>query len=334
MVRFALIALTLSCLALGAVQAQSSLSTHFSGGMNAPAGGVHYFDIDVTYDLTITALDVHLDNGNPGTSINVYVRSGSWIGFHVTPGGWLPVSSGTIASPSSGGSASAVTLTTPVPLNAGTHGVLIAYVGDGQAFTDGLFPLYRELESNADLIIYEGGVGNGPFIGLTGAPRQWNGTIYYSLGSAGTASYPGNSDEVRLRTATTAPGTSPTYSTGLGFDVKTLAAGEVLALNIDSPSGSLEFQAPLIGVQVFGTGSAAPSFPGAPFVWLEPGLGAGPIILNDSGPFGVGSLITPTGLELAFAYPGGLAGQSLMLQALVVDNGVLHAGDAHEIQLQ
>ncbi|MHC4377684.1 MAG: hypothetical protein ACYS26_13870 [Planctomycetota bacterium] len=167
------------CLA-SVASAQSSLTTYINGSMNSPVGSVSYFDLDVKEDLTLTALDVHLNVANPNSSIDVWVRNGSWQGNVNSPAGWTQViDDAVIPSPQSNGSFSNVPLPGGVPLLEGIHGVMIRYNGSSYAFSDGLFPIGKFLAGNADLDIFEGGVGSAPFSGLTGAPRVWEGRLFY-----------------------------------------------------------------------------------------------------------------------------------------------------------
>jgi hypothetical protein len=158
----------------------TGLTTTFTGSMNLPAGSVMYLDIEAATDLSLTGFEVHLRNGRPNASVRIWQRSGTWLGNEDSPLGWTQVATGTIPTPRPAGQRSTVVLAQPLPVSAGRHGLMFEYVGDGQEFTDGLFPIGdREAGSDAFLTIYEGGAGNAPFTGLCCAPRVWNGTIFY-----------------------------------------------------------------------------------------------------------------------------------------------------------
>lgn len=176
---------------LTANAAADSLSTNAGKSMNKPAGSVMYFDIEAKNALIVDGLDVQLLNGNPGANVVIWKRDGTWLGNQSSNGGWSQVASGTIPSPKSSG-LSSVVLDQLIGLDVGTHGFMIHYLGDGQGFDDGLFPIGGKIGAqNADMIIFEGGAGNAPFTGLSDAPRLAALTVHYDLGQpcAGFAQY-------------------------------------------------------------------------------------------------------------------------------------------------
>lgn len=175
--------LLLGALVAPAAAQSGSLATNFGGPMSG--GQVMYFDLVSLNDLTITSLDVRIQDGNPGTSIRVYRRDGTSLDNEGTMVGWSQVSTGTLPSPNGVSSLSTVDLAAPIPLLAGRHGIMIEYIGDVPRYSDGLFPLGRLAASNADLEIYEGSAGNTPFSGRCCAPRVWSGVVYYDLGATG-----------------------------------------------------------------------------------------------------------------------------------------------------
>jgi len=171
--------------------AQRCLSTTFTGSMNLPANSVMYLDVNIKRDLTITGLDVHLRSGNRGAAIYVYRTDGTWQGKENSSVGWeLVVNRAEISNPRPAGSASTVSLPKPLAMPTGRYGLAFVYVGDGQEFTDGLFPLGRVAASNGDLDIHEGGAGTALYMGLCCAPRVWNGRICYTLGTKFSSATP------------------------------------------------------------------------------------------------------------------------------------------------
>lgn len=171
-------------LPLTGAAAQFSLLTSFGGGMNLPGPNpVFYYDIDVATDVTITALASQMQTGQPGTVLNLWATPNSWVGKEGSSAGWTMIGTGAVTQAPVGNQHAEFVLSAPIPMLAGSYGLMFEYVGDGIEFDDGLFPLYRSLETTAHLEIYEGGVALAPFSGLNGAPRVWLGRIDYSLGA-------------------------------------------------------------------------------------------------------------------------------------------------------
>ncbi len=175
--------LLLGALAAPVAAQSGSLSTGFGGPMSG--GQVMYFDLVSQTDLSISSLDVRIQDGNPGTFVRIFRRDGTSLNNEGTASGWSAVAQGTIPNPNSVSLLSSVTLDQSIPLPAGRHGIMIEYVGDVPRYSDGLFPLGRLAADNADLEIYEGSAGNTPFSGRCCAPRVFSGTVYYDLGVSG-----------------------------------------------------------------------------------------------------------------------------------------------------
>ncbi|HGY90446.1 MAG TPA: VCBS repeat-containing protein [Planctomycetes bacterium] len=157
-----------------------------------------------------------------------------------------------------------------------------------------------------------------------------------TIPSIGT--YPGNSPALRLSTTSfSAPTQTPLFSSGPGFDVKTLAIGDVLGIRIDSPDHSLDYTLPTLVGQFFNTGAAAPNFPGFPVVWVDPTSPSNaPFVIAPLSLFGTSPVLLPAGIQVFFGYSGGFAGTSLILQALLATGNPMApvtASDAHEIRL-
>lgn len=176
--------LTLACaLVASAATAQISITTTWGGPMHiSTPGSVFYFDVDVATDITLQSLDVHLRNGNAGANIDIWTIPGSWVGNENSAAGWTQVAANA-AIPAPNSSQSTVVLPAPIPLLAGSYGLMIQYNGDGQSFTDGLFPLYRSYVQNAHIEIFEGAAHTAPFTGISHAPRVCNLRLEYTLGA-------------------------------------------------------------------------------------------------------------------------------------------------------
>lgn len=151
--------------------------------------------------------------------------------------------------------------------------------------------------------------------------------------TAPPVAYPGTGDDLDLFTGINALPTG-----GPGQDVKTATGGDVLTVLVNSTYGTFGPMPLFIGAHVFGTGSPpAPLFPDIHvnpllpgFFWLVDGNssngGLGPVLLMSQGNM------------MQYQLPGGLAGQSVLLQAAVTTplagNGGYATTNGHEIQFQ
>src|SRR5439155_19234464 len=109
-----------------------------------------------------------------------------------------------------------VTLSNPIPLNAGTlYGIaLVADPSFGHYYTNGNGS--NQNYSNADLALFLGSATNVPFTAPVFSPRVWNGTIYYGGGPCGTPT------PTATPTATRTPTPTPTATpTGTGTPTPT-----------------------------------------------------------------------------------------------------------------
>lgn len=140
---------------------------------------------------------------------------------------------------------------------------------------------------------------------------------------------PGSGDDLELRTGIDAqPGVRP--------HVVQLFAGDPLLVRMVSPGGLQVGRSPVLLGQVFATGSPPASPSGFPEFHLSP---TNLIFVlfdgNVSTPLGP-ALLPPGGIDLLFNIPPGLAGNSLMLQALTVtntaSNGFFAASNAKELR--
>jgi hypothetical protein len=165
---------------LSAPAAASSLSTTFVGG-NIFDGNM--FDVAVgAKNITVTSLDVNVDLG-PET-IDVYIKTGTYVGFETNSAAWTLVS----ATPVTGLGAGAQTLV-PVSLftlsSATTYGMYITIDTTVNATPYMTYTSGSDVYSNSDLNITTGAGLGGKFGSLNVIPgRSWNGTINYSV--AGT----------------------------------------------------------------------------------------------------------------------------------------------------
>ena len=153
-----------------------SLTTTFASN-NAFAGNM--FDVTTFGNaLNVTSLQIH---ANPATffgsrTLDVYIKSGSYVGFETNSAAWTKVSSTTLTSSSPIGTPTFVDITDFILSANSLTGFYITFA-DGQAgiqYTNG-----ANTYSNAEIKI-QTGVGKGGVFGSTFSPRTWNGTINYT----------------------------------------------------------------------------------------------------------------------------------------------------------
>lgn len=153
-----------------------SLTTLFAGG-NGFAGNT--FDVTATNTITIDAFDVHLSNFGATGTIEIYYKVGTSVGFETTPNAWTLLGSTSVVSAGDGNPTH-----TPIgglTIQAGeTFGIyvnLASYPSHLMRYTNG-----SNIFSNADFSITTNTGQSSPAFSGIFRPRQWNGTIYYTLG--------------------------------------------------------------------------------------------------------------------------------------------------------
>ncbi len=134
--------------------------------------------IDVTAlnsDITIESFDVNIDNA---TTMEVWYKEGSFIGFETNASAWTLLGSTTISS-------NGVDVPSPLPIGgltipAGqTYGLYITTTSGGINYYTLSAPPYI---TDGELLI-DNSVGKSYPFGSTFSPRLWLGTIYYTMGS-------------------------------------------------------------------------------------------------------------------------------------------------------
>lgn len=173
-------ALLAAAVAMPAQSTAQSLTTTFIGG-NGFDGNM--FDVQVLGGaVLVTGLDLHLSNVG-STTISLYTRPGSFVGFESDPAGWTLMSQNVVTS--AGQNNQTFFDVTDFELLAGaTYGFYVAVSNSavGMQYTDGSGPYGTDVFENGDLKIITGVGKSGPdFTGTTFTPRIWNGTIYYLL---------------------------------------------------------------------------------------------------------------------------------------------------------
>jgi hypothetical protein len=157
----------------------SSLTTLFASN-NGFAGNT--FDLVASVPLRITRFDVNLSRAGATETIAIYWRNGTANGAQDNPAGWNLLGTANVVSAGADNP-------TPVPIGGLdlVPGQTYGFYVDVQSYATNLNALlYTDggptTFSNADLSLttYHG-KGNPAFTGLTFFPRQWNGTVYYTL---------------------------------------------------------------------------------------------------------------------------------------------------------
>lgn len=183
-------------LSSAAVFAQFSLTTQFASN-NGFAGNT--FDLVSTSDIVIDGFDVNIsDSANPQT-VTVYYKLGTSVGFENTPGAWTMLgvdNSVTVAGldlPSSvavGGLAMDAGQVYGIYIDLTSYATDGAQPGDFDDGTDGGASSVMNY-TNGGPTPYTDGVltittntgQSSPAFGGSFFPREWNGTVYYSLGN-------------------------------------------------------------------------------------------------------------------------------------------------------
>ena len=159
---------------------QNSLTTTF-GSNNGAQGNM--FDIEATNDITINSFDVNMLTGVTA-DIEVYFKTGTWVGFDSTPDDWtlLAIAPGVVSS--------GTNVPTLLNLNLGinvNNGYRVAFYvtftntstnADGFRYTNGV-QTGNLFASDTNLAIYEGAGKRYPFTN-TFQPRNFNGNIIYT----------------------------------------------------------------------------------------------------------------------------------------------------------
>ena len=168
-----------------AVPAQALSLTTFFASDNQFDGNM--FDVTVfASDITITSLEVSIAAGQPLTTIEVYIKTGTFGGFQTNPAAWTLVSS-TAGILSAGLDVPTFVDVTDFALSSSTlYGMYVTTTGAAMRYTNG-----DNIAINADLQLDLGEGLDYPFGPGVVANRTWNGTINYQLGAADPIPEPG-----------------------------------------------------------------------------------------------------------------------------------------------
>jgi len=127
-------------------------------------------------NIEIQGIDVSI--GTTSTTIEIYYRPGTHVGFETSSTGWTLAGSAAVTG-------AGVDMPTPVPVTlsinipAGqTYGFYVTTTTAGMDYTNGT-SVGNVLVENADLQILEGKGNSYPFGSSPISTRNWNGTLYY-----------------------------------------------------------------------------------------------------------------------------------------------------------
>ena len=157
----------------------AALSTTFAAGNNHRG---NMFDIAALNTVTITSFDAH---PQANTTIAVYYKTGTHVGFQNTAGAWTLIgSAAVVAQPT--GTPTPVPVAVNITIPAGqTYAFYVTSTNTGVSlnYTNGT-TLGNVFASDANIQFKEGSGLEYPFSGSPFTPRVWNGIIHYSLAGA------------------------------------------------------------------------------------------------------------------------------------------------------
>jgi hypothetical protein len=138
--------------------------------------------------ITVNSLAVNVGTG--AMTIDVYIRTGSYVGFDTTPAAWTLVSATAITGLGAG-TPTPVTVT-PFKLSAGTtYGMYVTIDTNVNAAPFMYYTNGSNTYLNADLTLSLGDGLGGKFGSLSVVPsRTWDGIINYTLASTSTTPEP------------------------------------------------------------------------------------------------------------------------------------------------
>lgn len=154
------------------------LTTLFAKNNNVPSGGILYFDVDVLTPAGVLISEIDTNSlaavGVPLT-LDVYVKSGTYVGATFNPSAWTLVSTGV-------GSAAGIDRPTLIDvadfqLAPGSYGFGLVLTGGPHAHSSGVSA--PQFFNNSELALSAGQAQLAPFVTATFSLRVWNGALRY-----------------------------------------------------------------------------------------------------------------------------------------------------------
>ena len=174
------------CAAVALPLAASSITTTFAGG-NRFDGNMFNATIGSS-SITVNSLDVDVDTGS--MTIDVYIKSGSYVGFDTNSAAWTLVSATSVTGLGAG-NPTPVSVT-PFNLSAGnTYGIYVEINTNANSAPYMYYTSGTNTYSNSNLSLSLGDGLGGNFGSLSvDSSRTWNGTINYTVASASAVPEP------------------------------------------------------------------------------------------------------------------------------------------------
>jgi hypothetical protein len=162
----------------------TTLSTLNSGGNANSVGGIVFFNVNNIsgQTLNITALGMNI---SAGTNVNIYVKSGTHVGFETNAGAWtLAGTANATTGPFSGpfpgnGTITTATVNGTLQLPPGLWGIGLHTPTAAQNYTNGNGG--NQTYTNGEITINLGSAANTLWGGVF-TPRVWNGFVRYQAG--------------------------------------------------------------------------------------------------------------------------------------------------------
>jgi len=184
----------LSCAA--ALNAQSPLTTTYANNNGNAAGGMVFFDLDVTEPAGIQIFALDINTGAAAGGIDFYTAPTTWVGNEGNAAAWTLAGSGSFATGAGVGLPTQICYGTGFYLPMGTYGVALAQdPATNQSYTTGTAP-FQLIYSTTEATLTAGASNNVQFGGAPFNPRVWNGSIHYNVGPVPGVCIPGASKEV------------------------------------------------------------------------------------------------------------------------------------------
>lgn len=172
-----------ACLSASAL-AQSPLYSRplpWASNNGGTAGGILFFDLNVTTGVLINAFDCNLTGAvNTAVSLEVYTTPGTHVGNETNASLW------SLQAVDIGGALAAgreqpthFTLTAPLQLSPGSYGIGFRVIGSGQAYNGTGTGGTPTVVSNNEMTLTAGSAISALFTGSFFSIRAWNGAIYY-----------------------------------------------------------------------------------------------------------------------------------------------------------
>lgn len=159
-------------------EAQSSATGTINATMAAGNGSSgNMFDVVAVGNIEVNGVDVHISS-TAVTTVEVWYRPGSFVGFESSNAGWTNVLTTTVTGMGTG-NLTYIPINFAVPIPAGqTYGFYVTANGGGSfAYTNGTAVGNIHVQ-NSDLQILEG--KGGSYFGVTISTRIWNGQMRYT----------------------------------------------------------------------------------------------------------------------------------------------------------